>query len=147
MTESKLEDRLNRILVDIVSVTDEVRREQLQDEYFEVEAQLLEEKETTSLDNYRRSYKTTSLTEALEVTNGIDVSGMCNKYKLRPLTSLENTRSLVAFLSAVDATLVIRDIEGVVVDTIGRGSREYSITIFCISKTKLDMMPCVRIVQ
>jgi hypothetical protein len=139
MTESKLEDRLNRILVDIVSVTDEVRREQLQDEYFEVEAQLLEEKEC----NYKKRYKTTSLTEALNITNGIDVGEICNKYKLRPLTTLENTRTLVPFLSAIDGALVIRDIDGIVVDTIGRGKVVYNICIFCVSKNKLDMTPCV----
>lgn len=145
MTESKLEDKLNRILVDIVSVTDEVRREQLQDEYFEVEAQLIEERESTSLDNYKKRYKTTSLTEALNTTNGIDVGEMCNKYKLRPLTTLENTRALVPFLSAVDGTLVIRDMDGIVVDRIGRGSREYNICIFCLSRNKLDMTPCVAV--
>jgi hypothetical protein len=143
MTESKLEDKLNRILVDIVSVTDDVRRQQLQDEYFEVETQLLEEKELTSLDFYRRRYRVTSLTEALDATNSIGVSEICKKYKLRPLTTLENTRTLTAFLSAMDATLVIKDMEGVLVDSIGRGKVLYNISIFCLSRNKLDMTPCV----
>lgn len=145
MTESKLENKLNRILVDIVSVTDDVRREQLQEEYFEIQTQLLEEKEVTSLDFYRSRYRVTSLVEALDSTNGIDVSEICGKYKLRPLTTLENTRTLVAFLSAVDVTLVIRDMEGVLVDTIGRGTREYVLYVYCLSRTRLDMTPCVRI--
>ena len=145
MTESKLENKLNRILVDIVSVTDDVRREQLQEEYFEIQSQLLEEKELTSLDFYRRRYRVTSLVEALEVTNGIDVAEICNKYKLRPLTTLENTRTLVSFLSAVDATLVIRDMEGVLVDTVGRGSREYNLYVYCLSRSRLDMTPCVAV--
>jgi hypothetical protein len=145
MTESKLENKLNRILVDIVSVTDDVRRQQLQEEYFEVETQLLEEKELTCLDFYRRRYRVTSLTEALDYTNGINVSEICKKYKLRPLTTLENTRTLAAFLSAVEATLVIKDMEGVLVDTIGRGTIVYNICIFCLSRNKLDMTPCVAI--
>ncbi len=143
MTESKLENKLNKILVDIVSVTDDVRREQLQEEYFELEAQLLEEKELTSLDFYRRRYRVTSLIEAISSSNGINVSEMCYKYKLRPLTSLENTRTLTPFLSAMDATLVIKDMEGVLVDTIGRGKVVYNISIFCLSRNKLDMTPCV----
>lgn len=145
MTESKLENKLNRILVDIVSVTDDVRREQLQEEYFEIQSQLLEEKELTSLDFYRRRYRVTSLVEALEVMNGIDVAEICNKYKLRPLTTLENTRTLVAFLSALDATLVIRDMEGVLVDTVGRGTVVYNLYVYCLSRSRLDMTPCVAV--
>lgn len=143
MTESKLEDKLNRILVDIVSVTDEIRREQLQDEYFEVEAQLLEEKESANRKGYMSRYRKCSLVEALDSTNGIDTSEICNKYKLRPLTSLENTRTLAPFLSCMDARLVIRDMEGVIVDTIGRGTVVYSVYVYCLSGKDVDMSTCV----
>jgi hypothetical protein len=145
MTESKLENKLNRILVDIVSVTDDVRREQLQDEYFEVEAQILEEKESINRNDYMSKYKKCSLIEALDYTNGIDVVEICNKYKLRPLTTLENTRTLAPFLSATDSQLVIRDMEGVVVDKIGRGTVMYTVYVYCLLKKELDMTTCVRV--
>jgi hypothetical protein len=159
MTENILQEKLNKILVDIVSVTDEVRREQLQDEYFEVEAALIElstkEKEVrdkqegllikeNELDIYKNLYKETSLVEALENINNINVSEICKKFKLRPLTNLENTRTLIPFLSAVNATLVIKDMEDVLVDSIGKGEKEYTVNIFCLSKNKLDMRTCVR---
>jgi hypothetical protein len=143
MTESKLEDKLNRILVDIVSVTDDVRRQQLQDEYFEVETQLLEEKDSENRKRYMSRYRKCSLLEALDSTNGIDTFEICNRYKLRPLTTLENTRTLAPFLSCMEARLVIRDIEGNIVDMIGRGTIVYTVYVYSLSGKEVDMSTCV----
>lgn len=140
MTETQLQERLNKILVDIVSVTDEVRMEQLRDEYNDVESMLEKQREITG---YLSLYRTCSLSEALEKTNNINVSEICKMFKLRPLTGLDNVRVLVSFLSACDATLVILDVGNVIVDTIGRGSKEYRVYVYCLSKYNLDMTPCV----
>ena len=145
MTESILQQKINKILVDIVSVTDEIRREQLQDEYFELEAQLIHEKELSSIDSYKTLYKKCSLSDSLDHTNNINVSDICKSFKLRPLTTLDNTRTLVPFLSALNATLLIKDMEETLVDTIGKGTVEYTVYIYCLSKYKIDMETCVRV--
>ena len=145
MTQSTLQEKLNKILVDIVSVTDDIRREQLQEEYVEIEAALIVEKEFTELQSYQSLYKTCSLSEALEQSNNINVSEICKNYKLRPLTTLDNTRLLAPFLSACNATLVIKDMEGMVVDKIGKGDKEYTVYIFCLLKYNLNMTTCLKI--
>ena len=143
MTESFLQEKLNKILVDIVSVTDDVRMEQLRDEYLEVESALLEQKDQTKIQCYKDLYKICSFTEAIECTNNINISEICKMYKLRELTSLDNTRVLTPFLSACNATLIIKDMEGIVIDNIGKGEKEYNVYVYCLSKYKLDMTPCV----
>ena len=137
MNQTQLQEKLNKILVDIVSVTDEIRIEQLREQYLEVETEL--EKTT-----YKNLYYTTSLSDALEKTNNINLSQLYKKYKLRPLTTLDNTRVLVSFLSASDSRLVIKDMQDVIVDTIGKGSTIYTIYIYCLSKYELNMTPCIK---
>lgn len=145
MGESIVQQKINKILVDIVSVTDEIRREQLQDEYFELEAQLIHEQELTLIESYKTFYKRCSLSEALYKNNNINVSEICKSYKLRALTTLDNTRTLVPFLAALNATLVIKDMEEIVVDTIGKGSIQYNVYVHCLSKYKLHMDTCIRV--
>ena len=138
----QLQERLNKILVDIVSVTNEIRIEQLREEYNEVESKLLE---LSELEHYKRLYRTCSLSQALENTNNIDISKICKIFMLRPLTTLDNTRLLIPFLSACNASLEIRDMQSVLIDTIGKGETKYTVYVYCLSKYNLGITPCVAI--
>lgn len=147
-----LTQRLNTIIVKIVSISDDVLKQQLHDEYLEVEAMINEKTNilyseslhyelhlmyTSQLEYYKAQYTACSLAELLPNTS---------IQRLRQLTTLSDKRTLIPFIQACNLKIVVKDMELVTIDTIGNGTNIIEINVYCLSKYAIDLQPCRRII-
>jgi hypothetical protein len=128
----------NNILIRIVGVTDDVLREQLQEEYGQyherlelagiaVKVNYIKYIKVLSLDwleelraMYLTGTKLVDLTEALQ-SNGIDIVAVCSRMRFRLINSINQRRELTMFLNNLDLQINIVDLESISIDHIGIG--------------------------
>ena len=147
-----LTQRLNTIIVKIVSISDDVLKQQLHDEYLEVEDMINEKTNIlyteslhqelylmyiSQLEYYKTQYTVCSLTDLLPNTS---------IQRLRQLTTLSDKRTLIPFLQANNLKLIVKDMELVTIDIIGNGSNIFKVNVYCLSKYAIDLQTCRRII-
>ena len=147
-----LTQRLNTIIVKIVSISDDVLKQQLHDEYLEVEDMINEKTNIlyteslhqelylmyiSQLEYYKTQYTVCSLTDLLPNTS---------IQRLRQLTTLSDKRTLIPFLQANNLKLIVKDMELVTIDIIGNGSNIFKVNVYCLSKYTIDLQTCRRII-
>lgn len=148
----KIQDEHDSLLVRTISVTDDVLREQLREEYLgaseqlalsEVELNFLETQIRNELLNalvidfkefYIEQFKIVDFVTAINTINNIDMGTIASKNRLRLPTSLKQQRELSIFANALNYKFVIMDYEGFVVDEIGKGSEPLYLYSLCFSR-------------
>ena len=139
--DNTLQEKINALYIRMVCVTDDILREQLAVEYSVlVEEQELENERLLKekrLTEKRAKYSICSLQDLL-IKSNIDVNEIYKTYRLRPLTTLSDRRTLVPFLQAFNAKLIVKDIDDNIIDTINNGEIEY--TLYTI-----DSQPCYKL--
>ena len=129
--------RQNDLLIKIVSVTDEVLKQQLQEEYLCILAELNKinlnrivlEREylssfTASLfleftEFYNNHFEPTTLFDTL-MHNGIDLLALEKKYKWRPIRSIQQKRELCLLMNDLKRQIKIVDYCSNTIDVIGK---------------------------
>lgn len=142
----KLTEEYNQLLIKLVSVTDIVLKEQLKEEHDILEKSLVDAiaecthaKLLDLVDEHTAKYKSmvmdASLLDSLVYSDTkkkvvIDTGNM----RLRMPESLLDRRILCVLCDALSYTIHIHDLEGYVVDTIGKGSIDLSIYIDLLTR-------------
>jgi hypothetical protein len=132
-----MQEKINALYVRLVCVTDDVLREQLTAEY----NTLLQDKELSAK---RAEFQPCTLLDLLLKAN-VNVEEIYTNYRLRQLTTLSDRRTLIPFLQAFDAKLIIKDMESITINTIGNGNNVFDVYVYCLSKYAIDLQPCYRL--
>lgn len=134
---SKLFEAHTTALIQAISVSDEVSKEIFQEVYLDVESKLqmaeanykslepqllaviADELFAEYLNFYANQFIECSIEDAF-LTNNLDLQGLTKKYRMRPITSLEQKRELCILMNEMRIQLKLIDYEGRLVDTIGK---------------------------
>ena len=134
---SKLLEEHNTALIQAISVSDEVSKEIFQEAYLDVqsklqiaeahykslEPQLLAEIADELFAEYLSFYANQFIECSIEhafLTNNLDLQGLTKKYRMRPITSLEQKRELCILMNEIHIQLKLIDYEGRLIDMIGK---------------------------
>lgn len=141
----QLTDKLHNLNVRIICVTDDELRKQLQAEYDELYNLIQTNKRKEELEIYFSKFQPCTLYDLLLKSN-INIELLYKTFRLRPLTTLYDKRTLIPFLRAFDAKLIVKDMDSITVDTIGNGSNIFEVYVYCLSKYAIDLQPCYKII-
>jgi hypothetical protein len=146
MTE--LNNKLVDLMIHMVNITDDVLREQLQEEY-EILENAIKHQEYQELKNkellyYQSLFQCSTLSKSIEMNNNIDINELCIKHHLRPLTTIDSY-TLIAFLQAQNATLIIYDMANNIINQIGKGTLAYYIYVYCLERYEVNLQPCYKL--
>ena len=139
----KLYQQQNDLVQRIAGLTDYILKEQVQEEFVMLEekiAKIREQVETRSLHEklveickeHVAYYKTQFILEknmvtAIEKTNNIDLTLLLNKHRLRIPKGLNNRRDLCIMANALKKVVVVKDLEGIIIDQIGNWEKNDSL--------------------
>lgn len=138
-------EKKNELIIRIAGVTDEILMEQLREEY-----QMLDEKIQRAeqaawnelfvamCDDIREFYACqfkpeSNIIQALEITNNVKLEDICQRSRIRAPKSMLDRRQLCILADALKKKIVVRDIEGYTLDTIGVWPENLSLHINCFS--------------
>jgi hypothetical protein len=139
----------NDLLIRIVGVTDDILREQLQDEYLMYHKTIsdteLQVKEAYKkyirhvsnewLDELRAMYLCgLEETNFMEVMKCINLEAECKRLRFRPITSFDQRRELVLLLNELDFSIKVIDLESIVIENIGKGKKLITVKQPCFSR-------------
>ena len=144
----KTQEHYNNILVRLVSVTDVVLQEQLKEEH-DIQAKCLQNaqhlcamallrdvvEEHTA--KYESMFETADISNALfysDTKKKVVLDDLTEKLRIRHPKSIADHRLLIIMCNALKFKLHIHDMEGYVVDTIGRGDIDVSVYIRMFSR-------------
>lgn len=148
----KIQDEHDSLLVRTISVTNDVLREQLRDEYItaseklaisdvklnfletQIRNELFSEMVVDFKEFYIRQFEITDLINVVNKINKIDMATLAEKNRLRLPTSLKQQRELAIFANALNYKFVILDYEGFVADEIGKGTNLLYIYSLCFTR-------------
>lgn len=134
---TKLLEEHNNELIQVISVSDEVSKEIFRESYLEVQnklqmaeayykslesqflAEIVDELFLEYLSFYASQFVECSVEQAF-LTNNLDLQELTKKYRMRPITSLEQKRELCILMNEMHIQLKLIDYEGKPVDVIGK---------------------------
>jgi hypothetical protein len=137
---AKLNDDLNNLMSRIAGVTDDVLKEQLSEDFINLDTQismtkimiedttnqytsLLFERHTAEHRSfYADQFVNTDIITCLEKTNNVEIRNSIKKLRLRPPATLKQKRELCLIANAFNVTIHLVDYEGLYLDYIGKGS-------------------------
>ena len=143
-----LQDTLNNLIIRISGVSDLELKDTLKDEYLHltelinfktIEIQELEmqyfkmyigELINEFCKFYENQFKSVSLLDAIKKFNLLDE---CNKYRLRPITSIKQKRDLSILLSLLNCYIDILDYESNIIDTLGKKDKQQTRIIIYVN--------------
>lgn len=147
--------KFNNVMVRMVTVSDDVLRETLHDEYEMLEVQLIEmEKEIVMFrrieivslitemkkemeEFYTSMFVDSDIIDALSATNRIDICKMLIDKRLRRPKTLNDRRELHIMCEMLGYRIILKDYECKIIDTIGR--KEKTLILYCGCFEKIDL--------
>lgn len=148
----KIQEEHDNLLIRTVSVTDDILKEQLREEYLNTAEQLAESEiglnfletqiKTEMLNEsiidfkefYERQFKIVDLITCISTLNKIDMVSIASKNRLRIPATLKQQRELAMFANTLNYKFIILDYEGFTIDEIGKGTNPLYIHSLCFSR-------------
>ncbi len=149
-------EKHNHVMLRAVSVTDDILREQLQEEYLRIADELVTyETEYKSIEPsytkflaallliefdtfYANNFVDTQLSDIL-LTQGLDLSAVCKELRMRPIVSLNQKRELCLLMNATNGYLRVIDYQGYTAEIIGKSTNDKEYIVRCRGFSSLGM--------
>jgi hypothetical protein len=147
---NKLTESSNNILIRLVGVTDVLLLEQLRDDYQNSvsyiaakEAEYYKKLLVTIKERFIKNYKghflpIDNIISHLDKTYNTQLTDDIKKYRLREPKDIHDRRNLLLIANTLNVTFVVKDLEGYILDTIGKHKMQYEITVDLMKRFSSD---------